>query len=62
MRDSPGNLSSCCKIYAKIANMEFEMRSPVDFHSTKSSNTTKASKVTRKKFAVPPVKVACLEW
>ena len=38
-----------------------------DFDSAKtgsndSEDTSKSTKLVRKKFAVPPVKVACLEW
>ena len=62
MRDSPGILPSCCKIMVPPAKMEIDLFPLVDFHSTKALNATKAPKVARKKFAVPPVKVACLEW
>lgn len=41
--------------------MEFGIYTDVYLDSIKSTTTKKPAPV-RKKFAVPPVKVACLEW
>ncbi len=43
--------------------MEFEV--PADDYldaDTKIASPVKSEKPIRKKFAIPPVKVACLEW
>lgn len=47
--------------------MDYDYNSYIDFDlgSAKSGHangSSKAIKPVRKKFAVPPVKVACLEW
>lgn len=45
-----------------IATMEFEVPADDYLDSTKVAPSVKPEKPIRKKFAAPPVKVACLEW
>lgn len=50
-----------------LSEMDYDYNSYIDldFDSAKSGHeigSNKAVKPIRKKFAVPPVKVACLEW
>jgi hypothetical protein len=42
--------------------MEFEVPADDYLDSTKVAPSVKPEKPIRKKFAAPPVKVACLEW